>query len=344
MYDEGAVWIVKILIRLKDGSSWEGTGFKRMGGHLTFMRAADTSTKLSIVNRTSEAPPGANRKTLYQGVASAGWSATFDDPTKAAVAIGLNSDLMLSSVAASVQIDLADYAPAEGDFWYASDGHNNVTESSVVRANGLLVADSGNAAEWVTETARAVGDYIIPTTNTSPPLATDHFYKVVSGTGDSGITEPEYPADGTTVVDGDLTLQDMGLVIASDLTDYRVSSAKHGEYVRMVGSSLVTSEPILTSYDYAALDSDLYQPSTEYSKNGFVKVTGYNEIDMQNLSYIAPNAQIFGTTALDAGSRAVSITGFDVSPQLVDPANPPPGTPANWDYSKETERMRKWFD
>lgn len=341
--DQGAVWIVTIMLRLKNGNSWVGTGFRRMGGHLTFARAADSSTMLKIINRTAEAPPGSTRKSVMQGEAGAGWSATLDDPTAAAVAIGLNTELTTKTVAAGSQVDLADTAPAEGDYWYAAEGHRNITDASVTRANGLLVADGGNAATWTATTALAVGDFIIPTTNASPPAATDHFYEVtVAGTTDA--TEPSWPVDGTTVIDGTVTLIDRGLVIAAVTTDYRVASAASGQFVRTVGSSLVTGEPTLTSYDFADFTADAYSPGSKYDLRGTVKYEGYNEFDGQKISGYIPNANIFGTTSLDAGSRSVTITGFDVSPQPVDPADPPVGIPADWDYAHETERILKWFE
>ncbi len=65
---------------------------------------------------------------------------------------------------------------------------------------------------WVASTAYAEDDLVVPVEPNG------HYYKCIDhgegADGDSDSTEPEWPTDGSTVVDNEVTWQDMGLVTA----------------------------------------------------------------------------------------------------------------------------------
>lgn len=69
---------------------------------------------------------------------------------------------------------------------------------------GCVITGSGACSDaWTTSTAYSIGDRVVPTT------PNDHVYEVTTA-GTSGATEPTWPTDGSSVVDGTITWLDSG--------------------------------------------------------------------------------------------------------------------------------------
>lgn len=80
--------------------------------------------------------------------------------------------------------------------------------------------DGVNAVTWAASTTRATGVYIKPT------VSNGCFYKVTTGGGASGASQPTWPTTaGATVTDGALTLTCMGKIVKDAVTDYAVGRA-----------------------------------------------------------------------------------------------------------------------
>ena len=120
---------------------------------------------------------------------------------------------------------------------YARLAHSNVSSVVVNRKAGV------DAADWAATTAITLGAYRIPTVDNL------HFYKcTVAGT--TGASEPTWPTNGSTVTDGTVTWQDMGLIIAAT-TDYTVNAALG--MVKALSTGNIDSGEVLTcAYTYAA--------------------------------------------------------------------------------------------
>lgn len=98
------------------------------------------------------------------------------------------------------------------------------------------------ATAWVTLTAYATGVYKVPVT----PNA--HYYKVTTA-GTTGATEPTWPTNGGTVVDGTVTWTDMGLIVKSNTTDYSLD-ANNGVVVVLPTAAIEDGKVHLVSYTY----------------------------------------------------------------------------------------------
>ena len=86
-----------------------------------------------------------------------------------------------------------------------------------LKATATITGSSNVTDGWTAATAYAAGDYIIPTTPNT------HVYKcTVAGTSATP-TEPTWPTNGTTVVDGTATWKDMGVPAFVSGTDFLVA-------------------------------------------------------------------------------------------------------------------------
>jgi hypothetical protein len=127
------------------------------------------------------------------------------------------------------------------------DKYFRLSQRNVDIESGLSVTRQAGstASAHATETAYSVGDYAVPTT------PNEHFYKcTVAGT--SGVSEPTWPTDGTTVTDGDATWQDMGKIVAVQDTDYEVTS-RNGMIRALSTGQIEAGEVLLVSFDYASV-------------------------------------------------------------------------------------------
>lgn len=77
--------------------------------------------------------------------------------------------------------------------------------------------EGDDASAWQASTAQVVGDYKVPT------VANTHWY-MATVAGTTAASEPTWPTDGSTVVDGGVTWQDMGLITYTVTTDYTVDA------------------------------------------------------------------------------------------------------------------------
>jgi hypothetical protein len=92
---------------------------------------------------------------------------------------------------------------------------NNSAGVFGVSAETISSSEGLNATGWVTLTAYAQGAVAAPTT---PNL---HWYMATTG-GTAAASEPTWPTDGSTVTDGTVTWQDMGLIEYVANTDYEL--------------------------------------------------------------------------------------------------------------------------
>ncbi len=77
--------------------------------------------------------------------------------------------------------------------------------------------EGANAATAAVSTAYAVGDVVIPATPNT------HWY-MATAAGTSAASAPTFPTDGSTVTDGTVTWQDMGLIAYTADTDYELDA------------------------------------------------------------------------------------------------------------------------
>jgi hypothetical protein len=224
----------------------------------------------------------------------------FDDPTGKMAAIAENAENDTKSVDAGSQIDLERNAPAAGEEIHLDPYHMGVSNLVIVRKNG------DDASAWVTATAYAEGDYVVPT------VSNGHFYKATVG-GTSDATEPTWPTDGSTVVDSGVTWKDMGLIEASSTTDYLLLSGKLGVVQIRTGTSFEYDEPLLCSYDYLGHEFDRNKANQKVDTYGAVKFFGENKMTGERLARYWYDCHIVGTSSKEFGlannmSWSVTIT------------------------------------
>lgn len=82
-----------------------------------------------------------------------------------------------------------------------------------VSAVSVSAYEGETAAVWTLTTAHAIGDVRVPT------VANTHWYMATTA-GTTAGTQPTWPTNGSTVVDGTVTWQDMGVIAYTFTTDY----------------------------------------------------------------------------------------------------------------------------
>lgn len=94
----------------------------------------------------------------------------------------------------------------------------NPTGVRGVSAVAVSSNEGRNAVAWAATTAKVIGNVVIPS------VANNHWYMAVQA-GDTGASEPTWPTDGSTVVDGTVTWQDMGVIDYVENTDFTVGAS-----------------------------------------------------------------------------------------------------------------------
>jgi len=89
-----------------------------------------------------------------------------------------------------------------GEAQSAADGTYAINVGSFARAT-LVTEHQDYGDFWQAETAYSVGDRVVPT------VSNGHWYEA-EATGKSAATEPSWPTDGSTVLDGGVTWRDKG--------------------------------------------------------------------------------------------------------------------------------------
>ncbi len=147
---------------------------------------------------------------------------------------------------------------------YVQLAHRNVSSLVITRANGE------DAVAWTTETEIALNAYRIPVTPNG------HFYKcTVTGTTAAG--EPTWPTDGSTVVDGTVTWQDMGLITAA-ATDYQANTSL-ALVMALATGNIEDGEVLRCSYNYAAETGNQINVGAEELIRVAMLIDGENKVD-----------------------------------------------------------------
>lgn len=127
----------------------------------------------------------------------------------------------------------------------ASEAHTAYQRGLIRLANPAptAVTVTSGCAAWVTLIAYALGAWARKVTTNG------HVYQVtVAGT--SGASEPIWPTDGGTVVDGTVTWKDMGLFAAVEGTDIETRP----EGIMILEGAIPDGCPILVAYTHGAYD------------------------------------------------------------------------------------------
>ncbi|MBF0371237.1 MAG: hypothetical protein HQL52_17450 [Magnetococcales bacterium] len=104
--------------------------------------------------------------------------------------------------------------------------------------------DGGDASAWTATTSYSVDTYVTPVGGGG------RYYKCTAA-GDSDGTEPVWPTDGSTIVDGTAAWQDMGLITRAEDSDYQVTGAG---LLILPGGLIEDGRDIKVGYDYTAED------------------------------------------------------------------------------------------
>lgn len=164
---------------------------------------------------------------------------------------------------------------------YVELAHRNVSSLVVSRTAGI------DAAAWQATTPITLNGYRIPTTPNG------HFYKCTAE-GTTAGTEPTWPTDGSTVVDGTVTWQDMGLIVAAS-TDYRVNAAL-GMIEALATGNIEDGEELSCAYSYAAESGNQINIGAEELIRVAMKIDGENKVD-GNPMYGEFDSVVLGTAS-----------------------------------------------
>ena len=305
-------------------------GWLAVGGHTAVTPQAATPTTVSLMNYTLDDDFALNEVRASQTTVEMSnvMQIQLDDPTAFTGALARNGLLESHSVAAGAQVGLERLAPGPYEYLSVDLYHRNVTDIVVTRENG------STATAWQATTAYTLGVYKVPST------ANGHFYSV-STAGTTGGAEPTWPTDGGTVVDGTVTWQDMGTIIATETTDYVVNSAANGELVITGDTRLEAGETLLLNYSYAGHEFDLLRPNTRTDFYAAIKFNAMNTFrPTQRSAEYWPYCHVVGTTAPEKGLANNMTWGLTIT------ANAPnllthPELPADWQQG-EMAREIAW--
>lgn len=157
-----------------------------------------------------------------------------------------------------------------GRFYQLGVGVGNPNGVRNVTAVTAVSAAQGDAAvAWAATTAYAVGAVVRPT------VANGRWY-VATVAGTSSGTQPTWPTNGSTVVDGTVTWQDMGLIAYTVTTDYLVDLSLGLLSVNATGA-IATAASRMPAGFYVNLNVDYTRPAnsrTEIGTTGSVELRG----------------------------------------------------------------------
>jgi hypothetical protein len=148
-----------------------------------------------------------------------------------------------------------------------------------ITAVSVSAAQGDAAIAWTATTAKVVGDVVRPTT------ANGRWY-VATVAGTTAGTQPTFPTNGGTVVDGTVTWQDMGLIIYTVTTDYLVDLALGLLSVNATGA-IATAASRMPAGLFVNLNVDYTRTANSRTEIG---TTGSAELVGQ-LLFIADNPQ-----------------------------------------------------
>lgn len=148
---------------------------------------------------------------------------------------------------------------------------NNSAGVFGVSAAVISCHEAATAAIWVTLTPYALGDIRVPTTPNT------HWYMATTG-GTAAASEPTWPTNGSTVTDGTVVWQDMGVIQYTAVTDYELD-ADYGvlnipstgaiatAYGRVPASIRATGKAFRLTSDYTRAAKTVTQLATREDAN-----------------------------------------------------------------------------
>lgn len=187
---------------------------------------------------------------------------------------------------------------------------NNGSGIFGVSAVTVQVYEGANAATAAVTHAYLVGDAVIPATPNT------HWYMAVAA-GTSGGSAPTWPTNGSTVVDGGVTWQDMGLIAVTVTTDYELDTdfaiinvlatgALATAVSRVPASLAAAGKTIRLSTNYTRAAKSVSQVATKGAANLEGEFWFYEQNPKGgNSVWYAPSAQLSpsGDFALKSGTN-----------------------------------------
>lgn len=148
----------------------------------------------------------------------------------------------------------------------ATDRYHQIGELSgtpaglrnLTSVDAVSVKEGDDASSWSGTTAYALGAVVVPTTPNS------HWYMATTA-GTSGAGEPTWPTNGTTVVDGTVTWQDMGLIALVEDTDFQTDLPLGRLYIMTTGA-IATFIPLLPAGITVNLNVDYTRSTTSWGE------------------------------------------------------------------------------
>lgn len=138
----------------------------------------------------------------------------------------------VTQASGSVTEELASGVARSDQYYQIGHSLNNAGARNLSSVE-IRSREGDNAGAAATTTAYVVGDFVQPAT------PNDHWYMcTVAGT--SGGSAPTWPTDGSTVSDGTVTWQDMGLIVYVADTDYELD-ATLGRVYTMTSGAIATA-------------------------------------------------------------------------------------------------------
>lgn len=231
---EGGIFSGTLFADFYLGGKW--TGKQRAGNATKFELKSNADRKVLTSNQRGSFGQALRVATIAK---EAELNIEINDPVRDVFTVGFLGEAVTIAVTAGSVTDEVVTAPMPGNA--LSLAYREISAVTVTRKNGE------DAPDWAATTAITLGAFCVPT------VANDHFYKCTAA-GSTGGSAPTFPTDGTTVVDGTVTWQDMGTIVAVLNTDYTigVDGARLGWIFMTDATRIEFEEPLSHDYTYAA--------------------------------------------------------------------------------------------
>lgn len=192
---------------------------------------------------------------------------------------------------------------------YIQLGSNSSNPGGVRGVSAVTVKskEGDDAVAWGNGAAKAAGAVVIPGTPNS------HWYMAMTA-GTTGGSEPPFPTDGSTMVDNDITWQDMGLITYVADTDYELD-ATLGRVFMMLTGAFATAHALAAAisikigvrcdYTKAANSRDHMQTGGRKSVVGALRIIADNTTGPNN-DYYCPKVTLVPTGDFALKSRTDS--------------------------------------
>jgi hypothetical protein len=149
-----------------------------------------------------------------------------------------------------------------------------------VSAVTVTSKDATDAGTWVATTETALGKYIKPT------VGNTYYYKATARTGTflTGSTQPTWPTGiGETVVDGEVTWTNVGLIVKSATDDYAVDGVNGLIEIKSTATSIEIGRVLTVAFTYASYSGYKIDARTRSNLDCKVLFVGQN---LDNSEYV----------------------------------------------------------